>query len=357
MTNRIKGFDGLRGIAVMFVIISHSVLWPYLGIESNKIKSLMNGHIGVSIFFVLSGFLITLLLIQEKDATGRIDIYSFIKRRAIRIFPLYYLAIFFLMFMDYIGKANIPDCSYPFALTYTINFIKKGCDHSTLSHFWSLSVEEHFYLFWPLVFMMGRRFAAIAALALVIACLNLSTIFMQHIDSWYPNRWTFPAMLPILCGCITAIIHKHWAVSYIFNDRTRSTIVLMSIFAGLCAPAFTTSHLPWLLSMCALLTYIKFNQGSALVRILEFKPLALIGVISYGLYVWQGVLTGNGPYRSGAAFPPPLYTGLWLTFIVAPLSYVLFERPLLKLKEKYSWRPKQVKPKPTERTFNYSDSI
>ncbi|MPT00082.1 MAG: acyltransferase [Pseudomonas sp.] len=66
MTQRVKGFDGLRGIAVMFVIISHSVLWPYIGIENPKIKSLMNGHIGVSIFFALSGFLITMLLIQEK---------------------------------------------------------------------------------------------------------------------------------------------------------------------------------------------------------------------------------------------------------------------------------------------------
>ncbi|QCI15417.1 acyltransferase [Pseudomonas putida] len=91
MTNRIKGLDGLRGIAVICVIISHSVLWPYIGIESAKIKSLMNGHIGVSIFFVLSGFLITTLLIQEKESTGRVDIVAFIKRRAMRIFPLYYL--------------------------------------------------------------------------------------------------------------------------------------------------------------------------------------------------------------------------------------------------------------------------
>lgn len=324
----------------MFVIISHSVLWPYLGIESAKIKSLMNGHIGVSIFFVLSGFLITTLLIQEKESTGRIDIIAFIKRRAIRIFPLYYLSIFFLMFMDYTGKASIPNCSYPFALTYTVNFINKGCDHSTISHFWSLSVEEHFYLLWPLIFMLGKRFSAIVATVLVLACINLGTLFIQHVDSWYPNRWTFPAMLPILCGCVTAIIHKHWSLSFIFDDKVRSNVVLVAILAGLCSPAFVTSYIPWLTSMCALLVYIKSHQTSSLVRILEFKPLAYIGLISYGLYVWQGVFTGNGPYRTGAAFPPPIYTGLWLTFIVAPLSYVLFERPILNLKKKYSWQSK-----------------
>uniref|UniRef100_UPI004043EE9C hypothetical protein n=1 Tax=Pseudomonas aeruginosa TaxID=287 RepID=UPI004043EE9C len=59
-----------------------------------------------------------------------------------------------------------------------------------------------------------------------------------------------------------------------------------------------------------------------LVKALEFKPLAVLGVISYGLYVWQGIFTGNGPYRSGGTFPPPVDIGVWLTFIVAPLSYV-----------------------------------
>lgn len=339
MTNRIKGLDGLRGIAVIFVIISHSVLWPYIGVESAKIKSLMNGHVGVSIFFVLSGFLITTLLIQEKESTGRIDIIAFMKRRAIRIFPLYYLSIFFLMYMDYIGKANIPSCSYPFAFTYTVNFISKGCDHSTISHFWSLSVEEHFYLFWPFVFMLGKRFSAIIAIVMIIACVNMGTVFYQHVDSWYPNRWTFPAMLPILCGCVTAIASRMSGLSSFFSDGSKSSIALICIIAGLCSPAFTTYDLPWIVSMCSILIYIKYNQGSILVKILEFKPLAIVGVISYGLYVWQGVFTGNGPYRTGAAFPPPLYTGLWLTFIVAPLSYVLFERPLLKLKERYSWSP------------------
>ncbi|MPT00083.1 MAG: acyltransferase [Pseudomonas sp.] len=279
------------------------------------------------------------------------DIVSFIKRRAIRIFPLYYLSIFFLIFMDYIGSANIPNCAYPFALTYTTNFINKGCDHSTISHFWSLSVEEHFYLFWPLIFTLGKRVSAIAAGLLVLACLNLGTTFYSHTDGWYPNRWTFPAMLPILCGCLTAILHKHWLVSSIFEDKTKSNIVLISIIAGLCSPAFISSYTPWLLSICSLLVYIKQNQDSTLVRVLEFKPLAMIGIISYGLYVWQGIFTGNGPYRTGAAFPPPLYTGLWLTFLVAPLSYVLFERPLLKLKDKYSW---QREKRDKNDTDNYS---
>lgn len=345
MNHRIKGLDGLRAIAVLFVITSHTVLWPYLGIENPRIMSLMNGHIGVSIFFALSGFLITSLLIKEKESTGGVDLIAFIKRRAIRIFPLYYLAIFFLMYMDSIGRASIPNCAYPYALTYTINFIGKSCTHQTLSHFWSLSVEEHFYIFWPIVFLLGKRYTLIIATCAAAACIAIGTSLYVGFGEYYPNRWTFPAMLPILVGCMTALALRFRPIQLTFNDRTKSNTLLLAIIAGLCSPAFITSEITWLTAMSALLIYIYYRQDSTLVKILEIKPLVLIGTISYGLYVWQGVFTGNGPYRSGASFPPEIYSGLWMTFIAAPLSYVFFEKPLLKLKSRYSWQ-KQNKAEP-----------
>lgn len=296
----------------------------------------MNGHIGVSIFFALSGYLITLLLMREHETTGRVDIVSFIKRRSLRIFPLYYLAIFFLFTMDFLGKANINNCSLPYALTYTMNFAPKACDHSTLSHFWSLSVEEHFYLFWPIVFLAGKRVAIFTSSILIAACIFIGTSPFSSFSDWYPARWTFPAMLPILAGCLTALIHRNRHVSSMFSDAQTSNIILVCVLAGLGSPAFTSSFSVWLISACSLLLYIHYRQDSIAVQMLEFKPLVIIGVISYGLYVWQGVFTGNGPYRTSAEFPPPLYTGLWITFIAAPLTYVFFERPLLRIKARYS---------------------
>lgn len=298
----------------------------------------MNGHIGVSIFFVLSGFLITLLLMREWDATGTIDIVAFIKRRSLRIFPLYYLAIFFLIYMDATGKTNIPNCAYPYALTYTINFIDKDCTHQTISHFWSLSVEEHFYIFWPFIFLLGRKFSLIIAATAAVACVMIGTSLYSEVLNRYPNRWTFPAMLPILAGCLTALFHKTPALKTLFTDSTRANVMLVAILAGLVSPAFVKIEVIWLAAMSLMMLYIYYRQDSALVRILEFKPLALIGLISYGLYVWQGVFTGNGPYRSGSAFPPEMYTGLWLTFIAAPLSYVFFERPIMSFKKRFSWQ-------------------
>lgn len=338
MAGKIKGLDGLRAISVLFVIMSHAEAWQALGITSGAVRSALSAQTGVNIFFVLSGFLITYLLIKEKEATGKIDIISFIKRRALRIFPLYYLAIFFLMYMNYTGRANIPNCSFVYALTYTINFYPKECAYSAMSHFWSLSVEEHFYLFWPIIFCLGKRVAMLMAGAVAIACVIIGTSLYPDNQNYYMNRWTFPAMLPILAGCILAFICTIPSIVAVAKDKTSSSILLVSIVFGVATPAFINSDVIWLFSVCMLVLYIFHNQESMLVKALEFKPLAVLGVISYRLYVWQGIFTGNGPYRSGGTFPPPVDIGVWLTFIVAPLSYVFFEKPIMRLKNRYSWR-------------------
>ncbi|WP_027907102.1 acyltransferase family protein [Pseudomonas taiwanensis] len=340
MVGKIKGLDGLRAISVLLVIMSHAEAWQALGITSTAVRSALSAQTGVNVFFVLSGFLITFLLIKEKDATGKVDIIAFIKRRALRIFPLYYLAIFFLMYIDYTSRANIPNCSFAYALTYTVNFYPKECAYSAMSHFWSLSVEEHFYLFWPLIFCLGNRVAFITATAIAVACVTIGTSIYPESQRFYMNRWTFPAMLPILAGCMLAFVCNANYIKTLFTDKSKSNILLVSILFGTATPAFFSSDAIWLTSVCALVLYIYHNQGSTLVRMLEIKPLAALGIISYGLYVWQGIFTGNGPYRGGATFPPSVDIGVWLTFVVAPLSYIFFERPLINLKSRYSWKSK-----------------
>lgn len=338
MDTKIKGLDGLRAISVLLVIMSHAEGWQALGITNSLVTASLSANTGVSVFFVLSGFLITYLLIRERAETGRTDIFSFIKRRALRIFPLYYLAIFFLMFMSATSNASIPPCSFFYALTYTINFTSVECADTTMSHFWSLSVEEHFYLLWPLIFALGKRTAVITASVAAAACLIVGTSLYPETARYFTNRWTFPAVLPILAGCLLAFGCNNSKVKSVISDSSTSGILLITILFGLAAPSFISSSTFWLISICALVLYIFHNQNSMLVRALEFKPLAALGIISYGLYVWQGVFTGNGPYRSGAAFPPSLDVGVWLTFVAAPLSYVFFEKPIMRLKHRYSWR-------------------
>lgn len=334
MQDKIKGLDGIRGVAILMVIMSHASLWDVIGVTHAGLREVLGPTTGVSLFFVLSGFLITLLLLQEHREHGRIRLKNFMMRRVLRIFPVYYLAIFVLLFMDVFGFSRIKDCSFLYAATYTANFVSRACNHETISHFWSLAVEEHFYLFWPVLLLIGTRFAFVAAFALTVACLYLGTSILPSSGLYYPDRWTFPAMAPILVGAMTAFFVNSKPVTATFRDG-HAGLLLIAIFAGLTAPAFLQDKTLWLVSAAALMLYIYHMQDSLLVKVLEFKPLAMIGVVSYGLYVWQGVFTGNGDYRSGGVFPPDMYTGAMLTFVVAPLSYFFFEKRFLKLKRHF----------------------
>lgn len=323
---------------MLLVIMSHGVIWPRIGVTNPGILATFSAHVGVNIFFALSGFLITMLLIKERAATGTISLSGFFMRRALRIFPLYFLAITLLLVISMIGAANIQTCAFVYAYTYTLNFSSPLCTFSSMSHFWSLAVEEHFYLAWPLIFLMGPRFALFAAICFAAACIVLGptlTAYYSSSDVW---RWTFPAAAPIAFGCIAAFVCNNSRVVDLFSSKKSAPVLLVTIFSGLASPAFYHSDLIWMMSLAALILYVFHNQGSSLVRLLEFRPLALLGLISYGLYVWQGFFTGNGPYRMGEQFPPALDTGLWLTFIVAPISYLFFEQPILKLKSRFSWR-------------------
>lgn len=338
MVRRIKGLDGLRALAVLMVIMSHAMLWPQLGVENEKVIMIFGPNVGVNIFFALSGFLITHLLVREKQETGKVNIFDFFMRRTIRIFPLYFLAVFVIVAADVLGKAKIQSCVYVNAFTYTLNFVSKECNFSSFSHFWSLAVEEHFYLIWPFVFLAGRRWALLFAIVFSFLGLVFSVKLYPPNPDYYLENWTFPAALPIAFGCIAAFVADSALVKRFLAETRVSAILLVAILAGLSSPAFMNSQFFWLVSISLLLLYIYHGQETALVKFLEIKPLVVLGIISYGLYVWQGVFTGNGPYReSGATFPPDVNFGVWLTFLIAPLSYLFFERPLLRLKGKFSW--------------------
>lgn len=330
--NKIKGLDGLRGLSVLAVIFSHIELFSRLGINQ-KFSDVVFRHLGVNSFFVLSGFLITLLLIREKNKTDSIDIGAFMLRRALRIFPLYFFSIFVLFLISYFGFTKINECAFFYAITYTVNFAPTSCQAATMSHFWSLAVEEHFYLVWPFIFFINARFAFMAAIAFAGACIYFDTgFFSNSLTEYKLNRWTFPAAEPIALGCISAFLCNNIFIKRISTLQAFPWIISL----GIMAQVFYSNQLLANLVITILILYIYHNQKSFLVTSLDIKPLAAIGVISYGLYVWQGVFTGNGPGNGSTPFPPHnIDIGLLITFIVAPISYWYFERPFLKIKERF----------------------
>ena len=150
----LKGFDGLRAIAVCLVLAAHSGTWErYKGIDwfDHYVYPLVMGENGVLIFFALSGFLITHLLLREKQQTGKIDYRFFLLRRLLKLLPAFSLFWLILLLLTVLGYYDIPPASFAFAAAYLYNFIPRHFYSGYFGLTWSLGVEEQFYLLWPLV--------------------------------------------------------------------------------------------------------------------------------------------------------------------------------------------------------------
>src|SRR5262249_41266372 len=146
---RIPSLDGLRAVAILLVIFAHS---SFYGDDLLALRMLRgrSGFLGVQIFFVLSGFLITTLMLREVHRTGRLHLGYFYLRRALRIVPVYAVYLAFVGLLQIAGTVNIRAIDWLTASTWTVNLIPRSLPW-TMSHFWSLCVEEHFYLLWPLL--------------------------------------------------------------------------------------------------------------------------------------------------------------------------------------------------------------
>jgi peptidoglycan/LPS O-acetylase OafA/YrhL len=355
---RIAGFDFIRAIAIIAVVLTHVGFYGVLreaGILDQRAINLLNGGTGVQIFFVLSGFLITILLVNELNETGNISLPKFFARRALRIFPLYFLVliliILFHLFIWPLGGMK----PILFAATYTTNFIPQAWYSTTLGHTWTLAVEEHFYLIWPFLICVAIKFRwdrAAIVLAGFIACSAIAHNMLSSIPflrtHFFIERWSIIAGSNIALGCLMAILitlgykcfHSRWALF------TAAALFCHSLFFG-----DMPGHLDDLIrgaGISIFVSWIYLNQESAIVRALEFPPMRYVGMISYGIYMWQGFFLSTGTLRvPGQLWPPPSWLGLLCLAVVAPLSFHFFERPALRFKRRFSSFPKAEHPRPS----------
>ena len=153
--NRIPSLDGLRAISILFVLFSHAVGTHHFLAEGQVGPLLGLGELGVRVFFVISGYLITTLLLEETARYGRIDLGRFYLRRTMRIFPAFYAFVLALIVLEAVGLIALNPGDKLHALTYTSNY---DPDRSWyVGHTWSLAVEEHFYLLFPLLALVLLR--------------------------------------------------------------------------------------------------------------------------------------------------------------------------------------------------------
>jgi peptidoglycan/LPS O-acetylase OafA/YrhL len=353
---RIAGFDGIRALAVAFVVLQHLGVWQLAdqaGFIRDKLAPLLSGGTGVQAFFILSGFLITLLLIKERQTTGTVSIVNFMVRRSLRILPLYLLFCVLATLAFLVLNNNVPSRSLAYAFLYAYNFVPTKDYVALLGHTWSLAVEEHFYLVWPLVFAAGfarGRKPLIAALALfVIFSLALHFVLSRHPVShdYFISRWSFIAGSSIAVGCIGALLVTGFAYQ---NSTTRIFAKPLALLSGLVlfANSLYIDIDSWFIQNVALgyirsagllliVLWIYENQNSALVKVLEIRMLRYLGTISYGIYMWQGFFLSTGPKRlPNELWPPNQYIGFAMLVVIAPLSYRYFEQPFLSLKKRYA---------------------
>ena len=345
----IPELDGLRGVAILGVMFFHANA-PFL----------KGGYLGVDIFFVLSGFLITSLLISEFDGSGSVSLKNFYMRRVLRLGPalIALLIVFCLASFAVLSeeKANSNFVDALISLAYFSNWARAFSIHPPdfLGHTWSLSIEEQFYIVWPIILLMLLRVskkrhhvvviaAAIALFSWIFRIyLSMNAAPIERIYNGLDTRAD-----ALMVGCTLGVVLSSGLVSENAKKMLQKLLVVIAPLSMACLLAFSilsSWRNPWMyycgffiveLLTAALVLDILMNPQSIIRKLLAMRWLVWVGSISYGLYLWHYPI-----YRTISALGfhglTIITVGSLVTFIVAALSYYAMERPILKFKKRFA---------------------
>jgi peptidoglycan/LPS O-acetylase OafA/YrhL len=342
-TSFFSSLDGLRCLSIL------AVIWHHTGVRIEGLSFTQQGFLGVDQFFAISGFLITTLLLREKEKWGKISLGSFYIRRTLRIFPIYYTVIIFYIVIvwslertSFVGQQFFTHL--PYFLTYTSNWFVKP-DNRVIFYFaWSLATEEQFYLIWPTVekFLSGwkpvvlifailvvREFieTAVASgrlpgdnlgivILLSIHPAILGGVVMAHI---FHDRRTFAIFSPLLGGRWSALIMLVGLVAAVELNLPQGYVwVLMVLLAG----------------------SVVIRESNSLRPLLTWRPFAHIGMVSYGIYLMhmlsynavKEVLPAMGLDYAWLWFP----TTVAVSTFAATISYRNYESWFLRMKNQFA---------------------
>jgi len=312
---RIPSLDGLRAISISLVIAGHfagegfapSFLKPYAGV-------------GVRVFFVISGYLISAILLKEHDRTSTIGLRKFYLRRAYRIFPA---ALFFMLIVFAVYWRTLRWYEMTIALLYIVNYFPRPW---VIGHLWSLSVEEQFYFLWPSVLKKWHQHR-VAILLSVVAFAPVFTAALYYFKLIHKvGLDTLPTVADNLAvGCLAAVFAKRWPriPRYVFAAFVLAVAVIPLYDANTASRTFLLLFVvnPLLIvAIAGILIHVVQNPY----RILNIAPVVWVGQISYSLYLWQQ------PFMNARS---PLRYGIFGALAVACVSFYLVERPFLRYRD------------------------
>jgi len=355
----IKGFDSIRAIAVIIVIIGHWGL-PFApkGALDEVITSVVQfGRFGVTMFFVLSGFLITSILLHEKekhDHSARlVSVKNFFARRVLRIFPIYYLFIFLILLT---GDPYVRSHIW-YYLGYSSNLLRNKNDLS-LPHFWTLAIEEQFYLIWPwLILFVNKKYTRY----IFIVSILLGTISQYISYNWLHLPYGYIAVNCFDSFGLGALyawmrLDKENCRKFEQSFRLVFPVLLFAVWkitpmSGMPVAVIFIRFVDNIISLALIMFAINNTNEFARKYLLENRVLNFIGKISYGIYIYHfsfgyGYLRlMNGISQKLPALSKILLNDYFFYFtkfgcliLVSWLSYKLIEQPIMRLKHKFEYK-------------------
>ena len=320
--SRIASLDGLRACSIAFVLFGHLAGTRYFPLRSPYLAALY-ADAAVRAFFVISGFLITTLLLREQQESGTIRLKEFYVRRAYRILPPAY---FFMIVVIAVFHATLSRKDIAIALTYLTSYSLHR--PWVLGHLWSLSVEEQFYFLWPLVMRRGAKTATRVAIGVMVLA-PTARLVLAAVGHPQGSGSYFPLVSDaIATGCLLAllqpIVQKH--VSFFawkgFPLIWVAILLVPLLFRGhyTAYDAVGSPVLHMGLALCMQ------NAITAKYRVLNARLCVWIGTLSYSLYLWQEVFLNRYSSTWYTAFP----ANIVLAFVAAASSYYCIERPALR---------------------------
>lgn len=342
LQDRLPSLDGLRAFSIILVCVGH--IAGTVGAPDFLLPLHNLGNFGVKIFFVISGFLITYLLLIEREKTGSINLKQFYIRRTFRLFPAFYFFVACMAVAHYLGWIELWQGDLFYAATYTMNYHHERA--WWLNHTWSLAVEEQFYLLWPLVLLLIGKFNA-RKVALIVVC----TVPFIRAVMWYgleapPSAMTreFQAVADALAtGCVLAYFYKggveipRWFRSIWFYLVPISMFIIPLIMMKL-RPAMFYIIGQSVINLCAAAIIWRFmtvRKGLPF-KVLNCAPAIWLGGLSYSLYLWQEPFLNSWVRDWYASWP----MNIVLTFMFAIFSFYVIEKPFLKIRKNFT-RAKQ----------------